>query len=118
MKVFSQATLLFLGVALTWTCAAFGLFVATIHRCPSPRISYAKRRVEAVEQAVIAYRADHGGGCPKTKDELIDDGYVDKRNFRDPWGKTIQFRCDGEHVRVGSAGPDNIGGTADDVHSW
>ena len=32
-RVFGRAGLLFCGVALTWTCAAFGLFVGDMGKC-------------------------------------------------------------------------------------
>jgi hypothetical protein len=103
------------GTLFTWLCAAIGLRFFFTHSCsPGPRIAYAKSRVRAIERALTEYQLDWND-CPRPKDALIDGGYLDSRNFTDPWEKTISFRCSVDEDRVVSAGPDRIFGTADDV---
>jgi hypothetical protein len=118
-KVFVRAGLLLCGVALTWTCAAFGLLAANMlvagEGCHShSQFKPALRQVRTIKYAVARYQIDHDR-CPATRDELIANGYVDRKRFDDPWGKPITFTCDTDNVRVTSSGPDRVSGTADDV---
>jgi hypothetical protein len=110
------------GAVFTWTCAVLGLH-ALLSRtcigsfdCPAPLQRFAKRRVSAVEQAVTSYAIDRNR-CPTTKQDLIDNGYINRMNFEDPWKNEITFACTDDDVRVASAGPDHIFHTADDVNN-
>ena len=115
-----RAGLILCGVSVTWMCAAFGLRVSdavfSIRGCRS-RIKPALLQVRAIESGLTQYQIDHDP-CTATKDDLIGNGYVDRKTFEDPWGTTITFAChygpDGD-VRVQSAGPDRVFGTADDI---
>ena len=118
-KVFARAGLLLCGVALTWTCAAFGLLasyvIVTGGGCHMrSQVKPALHQVRAIESAVSWYQIDHDR-CPKTKDDLIANGYVDRKTFDDPWSTPIRFTCDTDDVRVSSAGADRVFGTWDDV---
>jgi len=105
---------LLVGVAFTWLCAALGLCTLSLHTTRAPRLTFAKRRVSAVEHAVTHYWLDHDR-CPTKKSDLIANGYVDARNLEDPWGKAIQFSCSDETAVARSAGPDRTFGTWDDI---
>ena len=109
--------MLFCGVALTWTCAAFGLlvtqFVFGSHGCPS-RVTIASLRVRDIDTAIAQYQIDQHR-CPIDSDDLVAGKYVNPRGLVDPWNRAIQFTCTDEDTRVVSAGPDKIFGTADDV---
>lgn len=103
------------GTLFTWLCAAIGFRFISMHRCgPGPRFTYARSRVFAIEQALREYKLDWNE-CPRTKDALIDGGYLDARNFIDPWGKAIAFTCTADGETVSSAGADRELGTADDI---
>jgi len=115
-----RAGLILCGMAVTWMCAAFGLLASDMVfgpiRCHSA-FKPALQQVRTIEYAVARYQIDHDP-CTATKDDLIGNGYVDRKTFEDPWGTTITFAChygpDGD-VRVQSAGPDRVFGTADDI---
>ena len=115
-RVFGRAGLLFCGVALTWTCAAFGLFVGDMGNCTLsvPAFREARVRVSEVRQALMTYQIERSR-CPTTSDDLIAGGYIDARRFVDPWRKWIAFSCSEEDTTVRSAGPDGVFGTPDDV---
>jgi hypothetical protein len=102
------------GTLFTWLCAAIGWRLFVWNDCPGPRTSYAKSRVRTIDRALTEYQLDWNE-CPRTKDTLIDGGYLDARNFTDPWGTAISWRCAADGQTVSSAGPDRELGTADDI---
>ncbi len=51
-------------------------------------------------RAMSAYRADHGGACPKDLVELKTGGYVPELP-KDAWGHTIRVVCPGQRDKVG-----------------
>jgi hypothetical protein len=105
------------GTLFTWLCGAIGSrFFFANHCGPGPRLGYARARVLAIKRAVTEYQLDWKD-CPRTKEALIDGGYLDARNFTDPWGKAISFRCCVDGDTVVSAGPDQEFGTTDDITS-
>jgi hypothetical protein len=114
--VFGRACLLFCGVALTWTCAAFGLFVGDMGNCTLsvPAVREARVRVAEVRQALTTYQIERNR-CPTTSDDLLAGGYIDARRFLDPWRTRIAFSCSAEDTNVSSAGPDRVFNTADDI---
>jgi len=119
-RAFRRTALLLCGVALTWTCAAFGLLLAQLelgsHGCPS-RIKIASVRVRAIDSAIAQYQIDQRR-CPKGSDDLVAGKYVNAQDLVDPWERTIQFTCAvDDDTRVVSAGPDSIFGTSDDIKS-
>ena len=115
-RVFGRAGLLFCGVALTWTCAAFGLFLGDTGNCTLgvPAFREARVRVREVRQAVTTYQIERNR-CPTTSDDLIAGGYIDPRRFVDPWRTRIAFSCSEEDAHAISLGPDRAFGTPDDV---
>jgi general secretion pathway protein G len=69
-------------------------------------------------RAVLAWRADHDGGCPPSLDELARAGYV-RRPQRDAWGRPLRLECpdraDRNGFRIMSDGPDGVPGGLDRV---
>jgi hypothetical protein len=119
-NAFRRSALLLCGVALTWTCAAFGLLVAQFElgacRCPS-RVKIASLRVREIDNAIAQYQIDQRR-CPKRPNDLLVGKYVSARGLVDPWERDIQFTCaDNGDTRVASAGPDGIFGTSDDIRN-
>jgi len=116
-KVFLRSALLFCGVALTWTCAAFGLLISQLafgaHGCPS-RVKMASLRVHEIDAAIAQYQTDQRR-CPRGFDDLVAGKYVNPKGLVDPWGRSFRFTCTDEDPRIESAGPDGMFGTADDV---
>ena len=105
------------GTLFTWLCGAIGLrFFFRNQGCSGARTAYAKSRVREIERALREYQLEWKE-CPRTKEPLIDGGYLDARNFTDPWGTAISFRCAVDGEKVVSAGPDQELGTADDITS-
>ena len=118
-NAFRRSAFLLCGVALTWTCAAFGLLVAQFelggHGCPS-RVKIASLRVREIDTAIAQYQIDRRR-YPKRPD-LLAGKYVSARGLVDPWERDIQFTCaDDGDARVVSAGPDGIFGTSDDIRN-
>jgi hypothetical protein len=108
-----RAGLILCGVALTWACAAFGLFWMTAPRgCRSP--NSVKYQVADLASAVATYQIERNR-CPITWNELLPGGYVAPRFLVDYWGTRIAFSCSEDEILVTSAGPDRRFGTGDDI---
>jgi hypothetical protein len=114
-KVLTRAALLFLGIGVTWLCAAFGLFVVVSppHGCTS-RTAIARGRVLEISQGIAIYKIEHHR-CPATRDDLIAGRILDVRGSVDPWATPIAFHCTADDTLVTSAGPDRVFGTDDDI---
>ena len=114
--MFGRAGLLFCGVALTWTCAAFGLLVGDVGKCTLsvPAFREARVRVGEVRQALTTYQIERNR-CPHDRYDLVQGGYIDARRLVDPWRTRIALACSPEDTTASSAGPDRIFGTADDI---
>lgn len=69
-------------------------------------------------QAVTAFRADHGGACPKEMGELVIGGYAREVPV-DAWGRPLRLTCPGRRdpqgFEVTSDGPDGVPGGLDRV---
>jgi hypothetical protein len=102
------------GVAVTWTCAAFGLLVLSGHGHYGSGMKQANGKVRRVEQALNEYSLDRGR-CPPKRMDLIAGGYLRAKDLLDPWGKPIEYSCSDDAVKVESAGQDRTFGTPDDV---
>jgi hypothetical protein len=116
--VFGHFCALLIGIALTWTCAIYGLLIVTQSTtCGGGKSRQTRLRVRSVAQAAIEYAIDNKR-CPATIDVLADEKYLPKVGLADSWGTRIAFRCSGDHMEdpiVSSAGPDRTFGTPDDV---
>ncbi|HLK89174.1 MAG TPA: hypothetical protein VKZ18_04715 [Polyangia bacterium] len=109
------------GLAATWSAALVGLTMAESIARPrgcTSRLRIAYLRVKASRDAIDRYLLDHGR-CPSSHRPLIAERYLDEINLRDPWGVDIALTCaaPGGDTRVtaGSAGPDRVFGTPDDI---
>jgi len=47
-------------------------------------------RIERLDRAIVAYNLVHGVP-PKTLEDLVSDGLVDRSFLRDPWGRPFHF---------------------------
>jgi len=69
-------------------------------------------------RALLAYRADHSGACPREMNELVRSGYV-RDQPADAWGRPLRLRCPGRKDEKGfelwSDGPDGLSGGLDRV---
>ncbi len=65
---------------------------------------------------VEKWRVDHGQNeCP-TLERLVSDGEIARTSrLEDPWNHRYAIRCEGDDVRVASAGRDGRFETADDI---
>ena len=68
--------------------------------------------------AVMTYRADHGGACPRELAELVAGGYVRDLPV-DAWGRPLRLTCPGRRdpkgFEIASDGPDGLPGGLDRV---
>ncbi|HEY7376193.1 MAG TPA: type II secretion system protein GspG [Polyangia bacterium] len=106
------------GVALTWTCAAFGIVGFSElhgHGCGGGA-KEARQRVLRLERALNDYVLAYGR-CPPNGASLIDSGQIDAQNMIDPWGRDIEYSCSDDAVKVTSAGLDGAFGTPDDIRN-
>jgi len=104
------------GIALTWSCAAAGLFLLHEFNQPWPcsvaRI--ARLRAREIEMGIEQFQIENKR-CPAGTAELIQGRYVSIHSLVDPWGRALLFWCKDDGPRALSAGPDREFGTADDV---
>jgi hypothetical protein len=114
-NVFARAGLLFLGFALTWLCAAAGLFFLTAPpACTGSEAQGAQGQVFLVRMGVLQFQTDNGR-CPATRDALVAEKYVVASEFVDPWGTSIAYWCTDDAVHARSAGGDRVFDTPDDI---
>ena len=113
-RALPRGGLILCGVALTWACAAFGVFVMKMpHGCRSP--NWVKYQVGDLANAVATYQIERDR-CPTTWDDLVSGGYLyPQSKLVDCWGTKIVFSCSDEEILVTSAGRDRRFGTGDDV---
>jgi hypothetical protein len=111
--VFGRFCAILLGVALTWTCAAYGLLL-TVTPYDGGGFKRGRNRVRETEQAIAMYVIDKGK-CPRAIDDLVAEKYLATMDATDPWGTTIVISCSADDWTASSAGPDHRFGTADDI---
>jgi general secretion pathway protein G len=74
--------------------------------------------IDATYRAVAAFRADHGGTCPKELGELVATGYARDVPV-DAWGQQLRLVCPGRRdpsgFEISSDGPDGVPGGLDRV---
>jgi len=74
--------------------------------------------IDGAYRAVYAYRADHGGACPRELGELVLGGYARDVPI-DAWGQKLRLTCPGRHdphgFEISSDGPDGVPGGLDRV---
>ena len=72
--------------------------------------------ITTASNAVASYRADHGGKCPPSLDDVVHGGYARDMPV-DSWGHALRLTCPGRRDPNGfdleSDGPDGIPGGLD-----
>lgn len=72
----------------------------------------------AAHLGVSAFRADHGGACPKDLSEVVALGYT-RQPLIDGWGRPLRMTCPGRRdargFEIASDGPDGEPGGLDRV---
>lgn len=75
-----------------------------------------------MESALETWETDNGRTLSPRMglETLVEEGYLNTSDIRDPWGKTYRYRVslDGQggfYFHLSSAGPDGIHGTDDDL---
>ena len=67
--------------------------------------------ITRAQGAISAFRADHGGACPKELGELVTGSYVSEAPI-DAWGRPLRLTCPGRRDPRGfdlvSDGPDAV----------
>lgn len=67
--------------------------------------------ITTTHRAVAAYRADHGGSCPRELGELVTGGYQQGLPV-DAWGRPLRLTCPGRRdprgFDIASDGPDGV----------
>jgi hypothetical protein len=77
--------------------------------------SLAEARANELVTAAQIRRMELGPSeCPSIA-EIASDAFVDASSTTDPWGTEFVIECEGETLRVISAGPDHERGNGDDV---
>jgi general secretion pathway protein G len=84
----------------------------------SAAVRSTRATITTVGRALSAYRADHGGACPRGLAELATLGYVHADPV-DAWGRPLRLVCPGRRDPLGfdlsSDGPDGLPGGLDQV---
>lgn len=74
--------------------------------------------ITTAERSVAAFRADHGGACPRELAEVVTGGYARDLPV-DAWGRPLRLTCPGRRDPQGfdltSDGPDGVPGGLDRV---
>ena len=115
--VFGRFCAILLGVALTWTCAIYGLLFATAPSYGGGKHRQAYLRIVMIDSALTTYAIENNR-CPETADDLVARKQLSVADLSDPWNTPIAFQCavaDDLAMKVRSAGPDRRFNTADDV---
>lgn len=80
------------------------------------RRQQAKTDLRTVLPVAEKWRVDHGASeCP-TLERLVNEKEISAgTKLTDPWDRRYEIWCEGEQLRVASAGPDGRFGTRDDI---
>ena len=74
--------------------------------------------IDTAFRAMIQYRADHTGACPRSWNEMVAANYLRDVPV-DAWGRPIRLTCPGRHDKAGfdleSDGPDGLPGGLDRI---
>jgi len=105
--------------AALWIVLALGAIVLIHNRQEHEAAVRATRAsIGDASRAVMSYRADHSGTCPREVNELVRAGYVHDVPI-DAWGRSLRLRCPGrtdeKGFEVWSDGPDGVPGGLDRV---
>lgn len=96
--------------------AVVGLFVLPGNR--PPRANLTRIAAQEIRSAVLLYLTSHGPRphCPTTEDLVSAHMIVGEQRALDAWDRQFRIVCDGDDVRVISAGADGVfGAESDDI---
>jgi general secretion pathway protein G len=108
------------GVVLSMV-AVLGVLSAIYElRERSAAVRATRATITTTSRALYAYRADHGGACPRKLSDLATGSYVREEPL-DAWGRPLRLTCPGRKDPIGfdlsSDGPDGVPGGLDRVES-
>ncbi len=96
------------------TAIVIGIVLIVVLRTREERASgvrATRATLTVAHRAVVAYRADHEGACPKALAELVVLGYTAEVPT-DAWGSAVRLSCPGRKDPLGfdlvSDGPDGL----------
>lgn len=95
------------GLLLVGAAAAFVLPAVS-----QADVARTRGRLSDVAETAKALR-EIAAACPSAHDLVAAELY--RSLPRDPWGREVEIRCEGDRVEAVSAGPDGRRGTADDI---
>jgi hypothetical protein len=82
------------------------------------QLETAKTDTKTLVTVIEAWRMDHGANdCPTVAQLVADKALKSDTKDSDPWGKSYKILCTGNDIGVGSAGPDGVWDSSDDVWS-
>jgi len=93
-----------------------GVGVMAFNRFKDAQIDQARNQCVTIAGAILQYKVQKRGKCPKTLEDLKAAGFINQVG-KDPWGNDYEFQCPGQvsEVDVTSSGPDSELGTDDDL---
>lgn len=118
-----SALIVMLALPLTLSAAEQSLLDKFWHKVGSMfEVWEVALEFRGLEAALESYETDTGRSLsPRIGLEtLVEEGYLDNSDIRDPWGKIYRYRVslDGQggfYFHLSSAGPDGVHGTDDDL---
>jgi len=103
------------GVGASPLDLARALVFAAVSRPRRSLVERARDGARAVKAAAVMHiNLEDGASCP-TLEDLVRSNHLAPASTLDPWGTPYVLRCEGDDIRVSSAGRDRIAGTGDDV---
>jgi general secretion pathway protein G len=96
------------------------LFVVAVRRREEKLASIRATRasIDLADGSIAAFRADHGGACPRELGDLVAGGYARDMPI-DAWGRPLRLACPGlrdpRGFDVYSDGPDGLPGGLDRI---
>jgi general secretion pathway protein G len=89
---------------LRWIIVAVGViaFAVVAHRREehAAAVRATRATIDTAFHALIAYRADHAGGCPREWREMVAGNYLRDLPL-DAWGHPLRLTCPGRRDRAG-----------------
>lgn len=105
-----------LAVIVALVVAAFVWLRGREEHAASVRATRAS--ISTAFHGTMAFRADHGGACPRDVTELVAQGYLRELPM-DAWGRPLRLTCPGRRdargFELASDGPDGLPGGLDRV---
>src|SRR5262245_22265973 len=70
--------------------------VATFGALGRGRVKAARLAVKEISGAAQQYMMDNNNNCPAGIDDLINQKFLQKKVYKDPWNKDFLFKCPGQ----------------------